>query len=55
MDPPLSRIRIYTKVVRIRNQCCGTGPILTGSGSGYRLQHRLPAPAPDNNIFVTQV
>ena len=29
------------------DQCCGAGPTLT------RL--RLPAPAPDNNIFVTQI
>ena len=44
----------------LRNsQCCGAGPILTGSGSGsssgYRLRLRLSAPAPDNNIFVTQI
>ena len=39
-------------------QCCGIGPILTSSGSGYRLPatgYRLPAPAPDIKIFVTQV
>ena len=34
-----------------KDQCCGAGPILTGtgSGSGYRLR------AKDNNIFVTQI
>ena len=28
-------------------QCCGAGPTLA--------RFRLPAPAPDNNIFVTQI
>ena len=42
----LGWIRIRTKRIRIP-QCCGAGPTLT------RL--RLPAPAPDNNIFATQI
>ena len=33
------------------HQYCEAGPILSGSGSSYRLQ----APAPDNKICVTQI
>ena len=52
-------ILFHIFILEAHNQCCGAGPILTGSGSGsgyrLRLRFRLPAPAPDNNIFVTQI
>ena len=47
----VERSVLFLQINAINGQFCGAGPILTGSGScsGYRF--RLPAPAPDNNIF----
>ena len=34
------------QIIHCKHQCCGAGPILTSTGSGYRLRFQLPALAP---------
>ena len=46
---PAEKKKHQTNFFNAHQQCCGAGQTLT------RLRFRLPAPAPDNNIFETQI
>ena len=45
----IKKSQIVIASYHVNFQCCGAGPTLT------RLRHRLRLPAPDNNIFGTQI